>query len=249
VSGTRAQAITDRLTSTVRDRGHPNVRPKDAATLIILDRRGRSPKVLMGRRHPGHKFMPGMFVFPGGRIESGDRAMSVAGILQPRAEQALLARVTRPSVQRCRALALAAIRETYEETGLLLGTKDHGPPESVPAGAWSAFQLHGVLPDLGDLQVVARAITPPHRPKRFDTRFFAVDHAAIAHEIDGVVGPDSEFVELAWVTLTAARKLALPTITLSILEELEDRLANGFMPELPVPFYYEHRGRFVREVL
>jgi 8-oxo-dGTP pyrophosphatase MutT (NUDIX family) len=249
VSDTKAQSITDRLTSTERDRRFPNVRPKDAATLIIIDRQNASPKVLMGRRHPGHKFMPGKFVFPGGRIEPGDRSMSVAGALHPRAENALMARVQRPSVQRSRALALAAIRETFEETGLLLGTKEHGAPETAPDGPWTAFRQHGVFPDLEVLQVVARAITPPHRPKRFDTRFFACDRTAIAAEIGDVVGPGSELVELTWVTLREARQLDLPIITLSILEELEDRLDRGFGPELPVPFYYERRGKFVRELL
>jgi 8-oxo-dGTP pyrophosphatase MutT (NUDIX family) len=249
VSETRAQSTTDRLTSTERDRSSPNVRPKDAATLIIIDRTGRTPKVLMGRRHPGHKFMPGKFVFPGGRIELGDRSMPVAGALHPRAEQALMARVTRPSAQRSRALALAAIRETFEETGFLLGTKEYGPPEDIPEGPWSVFRERGVFPDLEALQVVARAITPPRRPKRYDTRFFAVDRGLIADEVGGVVCATSELVEVAWVTLPEAKQLELPVITLSILEELEDRIANGFSPELPIPFYFERRGRFVRELI
>src|SRR5687768_6611252 len=203
----------------------------------------------MGRRHPGHKFMPGKFVFPGGRIELGDRSMPVLGALHARAEQALMARVARPSLLRSRALALAAIRETFEETGILLGTKDYGPPDQTPEGTWQNFRQHAVLPDLEALHVVARAITPPRRPKRFDTRFFAVDRTAIAEEVGGVVGPDAELVELAWVTLPEAKRLDLPVITLTILEDLEDRIAQGFAPELPVPFYREHRGRFVRELL
>jgi 8-oxo-dGTP pyrophosphatase MutT (NUDIX family) len=249
VSDARIQNFTDRLTSTERDRRFPNVRPRDAATLIIIDRQERAPKVLMGRRHPGHKFMPGKFVFPGGRIELGDRAMPVSGTLHPRAEQALMARVVRPSAQRSRALALAAIRETFEETGLLLGTKDHGAPEQVPEGPWSVFRDRGIFPDLEALQVVARAITPPRRPKRFDTRFFAVDRTAIADEVGGIVNSSAELVELTWVTLPEAKNLDLPIITLSILEELEDRIAQGFAEELPVPFYYERHGRFVRELL
>ncbi len=249
MTDTRAQSITDRLTSAERDRSSANLRPKDAATLIIIDRKSRTPKLLMGRRHAGHKFMPGKFVFPGGRIEIGDRSMPVAGALHARAEQALMARVTRPSAQRARALALAAIRETFEETGLMLGTREHGPPDGVPAGPWSAFREHGVFPDLEALQVVARAITPPRRPRRFDTRFFAVDRSAIAHEVGDVIGPHSELVELAWVTLQEAKSLELPVITLTILEELEDRIARGFAPDLPVPFYYERRGRFLRELV
>jgi hypothetical protein len=119
----------------------------------------------------------------------------------------------------------------------------------VPAGPWSAFREHGVFPDLESLQVVARAITPPRRPRRFDTRFFAVDRSAIAHEVGAVIGPHSELVELAWVTLPEAKSLELPIITLTILEELEDRIAKGFAPDLPVPFYYERRGRFLRELI
>jgi 8-oxo-dGTP pyrophosphatase MutT (NUDIX family) len=249
VTEARAHSLTERLTAAERERRWPNLRPRDAATLIIIDRAGREPKILMGRRHPGHAFMPGKFVFPGGRIEPGDRRMVAAGILHPRAEIALNARVARASAQRGRALALAAIRETFEETGLLLGTAAYGPPDGVPDGPWGAFREHGVFPDLEAMHVVARAITPPNRPRRFDTRFFAIDRAAVAAEVDGITGPDAELIELAWVTLADAQQLELPTITQVILEELEHRLKAGFAHELPVPFYYERRGRFVRELL
>ena len=249
MSDARGDALTDRLGAAERERRWPNLRPKDAATLILIDRRGGDPKVLMGRRHPGHVFMPGMFVFPGGRTDAGDRRMVAAGALHPRAEVALNARTARPSPQRGRALALAAVRETFEETGLLLGTREHGPPERVPDGPWSAFREHGVFPDLEALHLVARAITPPGRPRRFDTRFFAADRAAVAAEVTDVVGPASELIELVWVTLAEAPDLACPTITHVILEELQERLAAGFSQDLPIPFYYERRGRFVRELL
>jgi 8-oxo-dGTP pyrophosphatase MutT (NUDIX family) len=242
-------SLAERLTAAERERRWPNVRPRDAATLILIDRAGAVPQVLMGRRHPGHKFMPGKFVFPGGRIEADDRRMTVSGALHPRAEACLMARVQRPSLQRARALALAAIRETYEETGLMLGTREHGAPEAPAAGPWAAFAEAGVFPDLEALHFVARAITPPRRPKRFDTRFFAADASGIAHRIEGVVGPDAELVEIVWVPLPEARRLDLPTITGVILDELEARLAAGMGPELPVPFYYEVRGRFRRDEL
>ncbi|NIX77713.1 NUDIX domain-containing protein [Microvirga terricola] len=227
----------------------PVLRPADAATLIILDRKAKKPKVLMGKRHAGHKFMPGKYVFPGGRIEAEDRAMPVAGALHPRAEQALMARVTKPSLQRCRTLALAAIRETFEETGLLLGSKDYGSPESTPKGAWESFGEHGVFPDLEGLQLIGRAITPPRQIKRFDTRFFAIDRSAVADQVDGVVGPDSELVDLVWVSFAEARDLDLHHITDAVLTDLESRIASGFIHELPVPFYHQVRGRFVRELL
>jgi hypothetical protein len=106
-----------------------------------------------------------------------------------------------------------------------------------------------VLPDLEALQLIARAITPPRRPKRFDTRFFAIDRDFVADEVPGLVGPDSELIELAWVTIADAKKLELPTITLTILDELEHRIAAGYAQELPIPFYSMHQKRFRRELL
>ncbi|MBA1157167.1 NUDIX hydrolase [Microvirga sp. Marseille-Q2068] len=250
MTDTETLARMDRLVSSETNPKLPTLRPVDAATLIIIDRKGRNPKVLMGRRHEGLKFMPGKFVFPGGRIEAGDRSMTVTGALHPRAEQALMARVTRPSAQRSRALALAAIRETFEETGLLLGTKDYGAPDSAPTGtAWTTFQERGIFPDLEALHFIGRAVTPPKRVRRFDTRFFAVDRTAIAEEIEGIVGPEAELVELAWVSIAQAKALDLPPITTVILDELEARIAAGFGHQLPVPFYHQQRGRFVRELL
>src|SRR5687767_15056322 len=107
---------------------HPNRPPRDAATLILLDRSGPSPKVLMGRRHHGHVFMPGKFVFPGGRVDPLDRQMAVGAPLDPRAEAKLMRHLQRPTPAKARGLALAAIRETFEETGLFLGQKRAEPP-------------------------------------------------------------------------------------------------------------------------
>jgi 8-oxo-dGTP pyrophosphatase MutT (NUDIX family) len=237
------------LTQAERARTAVNLRPADAATMLILDHSGRQPRVLMGKRHPGHKFMPGKYVFPGGRIEAGDRLMTATGALAGSCEQRLQARCARPSLQRGRALALAAIRETFEETGLIFGSADYGAPENPPEGVWAEFAAKGVFPDLGAVTFVARAITPPRRPKRFDTRFFTVDARAVAGKVEGIVGPDSELVDLVSVTFDEARELDLPTITKVIIAEVEDRLKAGFGPYLPVPFYWEKRGSFVRELL
>jgi 8-oxo-dGTP pyrophosphatase MutT (NUDIX family) len=238
-----------RLTDDARERKWPTIRPVDAATLIILDRSGKAPKVLMGRRHANHKFMPGKFVFPGGRIEAGDRRMNVMGTLDEHSERRLMARVQRPSAQRARALALAAIRETFEETGLMFGSRDAGAPENPPPGTWSVFAAHGVYPDLEAVTFIARAITPPKRPKRFDTRFFAADVDSVADRIEGVVGPDSELDQLAWVTFDETRDIELPAVTRVVLDELRDRIDKGFSPYLRAPFYYELRRKWLREEL
>lgn len=225
-----------------------NRRPVDAATLILVDRSKRLPRVLMGKRSPNLKFMPGKLVFPGGRVDAGDRRMPVYGMLESETERRLLASVVRPSPARSRALALAAIRETFEETGLLIGTTEAGAPESVPPG-WAAFSEAGVFPNLEALTLVARAITPPRLARRFDTRFFLADSSDIAHRIEGVVGPDSEFVELDWLTFAQARKVEIPNITRAIIEEVESRFEAGNSVRLAVPFYFMRRGRFHRETL
>jgi len=237
------------LTQAERERRWPNVQPKDAATMIVLDRTGRKPRVLMGRRHPGHKFMPDKFVFPGGRVEPADRRMVAAGALDGICEDRLARFVARPSLTRGRALAMAAIRETFEETGILLGTKDYGAAITPPPGPWADFVSHGVLPNLENLHFIARAITPPRRPKRFDTAFFSMDASEIAHKIDGVVTADTELVELVWIPLAEARTLDLPPITGVVLKELDIRIAGGMRHDLPVPFFYEIRKKWNREEL
>ena len=249
----RAAALTSQVTNAPRERRWPNQRPRNAATLIVIDREQGPPRVLMGKRHHGHKFMPGKFVFPGGRIELADRHMDAASELAPRVDEALSRRVTGRTGGLGRPLAMTALRETYEETGLLIGRKaapaESGGRSRAADPAWDAFRRHGVLPDLERMTFIGRAITPPRRPKRFDTRFFAIDKDALCAEVPGVVGPDSELVEVTWVDLAAARRLDLPPITHVMLNELEHRIANGFGHDLPVPFYFEVRGRFSREEL
>jgi 8-oxo-dGTP pyrophosphatase MutT (NUDIX family) len=224
---------------------HPTIRPRDAATLIILDRTGPDPKVLLGRRHQDHAFMPGKFVFPGGRVENADASMPSATELDTEGAAKLMQGA---SARKARALALAAVRETFEETGLMLGVK-RGPLKTAPEGLWSAFAEAGIHPDLGALHFIARAITPPGLSRRFDTRFFAVDAQAIAHRVDGIVGPQAELVELVWVSIADTKALALHAITATILEELQTRAAAGMEHGLPVPFYRMKNGRFVRELL
>src|SRR5271154_5750264 len=131
-----------RRTDGVRAKGTKAVRPRHAATLIVLRRDGPKPRVLMGRRHGGHDFMPDKWVFPGGRIDPSDFRAPVASELRPEVAHKLS--FTGPA-KRARALALSAIRETFEETGLLLGK----PAEHRPiAGPWRQFVEQGALPDL-----------------------------------------------------------------------------------------------------
>jgi len=238
----------ERLTRTIRDQTFPNLKPRDSATLILIDRAETVPKVLLGRRHERHRFMPGKFVFPGGRIEPTDRLMETSAPLDTRDTGRLMQRVRRVTANKAAGFALAAVRETYEETGLMLGARTDRVVKTPP-GAWEGFAKAGVLPDLGAIHFIARAITPPKRPLRFDSRFFAADVSAVAHRVDGMVGPDAEFVELVWLPITQARSLDMPGITAVVLEELQDRIAAGMSHDFPVPLYRMLHKRFVREIL
>jgi 8-oxo-dGTP pyrophosphatase MutT (NUDIX family) len=243
-----AKRMTERMTKSERDQSFPDSEPRDAATLMLIDRSGPQPKVLLGRRHASHKFMPGKFVFPGGRIEPLDRQMSAVSELAPGTQKKLNERVATPGPEYARAFPLAAVREMAEETGLLLGIQRDQPPPT-PGEIWAEFAKARVYPDLGNIHFIARAITPPRRPRRFDTRFFTADASAVAHTIEGVVGPDSELVELTWVPIEKAAHLDMPTITGVVLEELLARVEAGMAHDLPVPFYFMENQQFFRELL
>jgi 8-oxo-dGTP pyrophosphatase MutT (NUDIX family) len=225
------------------------LRPKDAATLIVLDTSAKKTRMLMGKRNANLAFMPGKYVFPGGRVDPTDRSMVAMGALSPRTEARLLAASPKLSPQGCRALAMAAIRETFEETGLLIGTGDYGAPARAPGGSWSRFAEVGLHPTPDALMFLARAITPPGRPRRFDTRFFIANRASVGAELPADIGPDAELTELCWVTLEEASSLDLPMITQVIVRELVDRMATGLERDAPIPFYRERSRVFVRETV
>lgn len=194
-------------------------RPRDAATLVLV-RRGR--EVMMGQRSKNHVFMPDKWVFPGGRVDPGDARAKAATELTPETE-ALLRKggiVRRPP----RAFALAAARETLEEAGLTLGG---------PAG-----------PELDKLTFVARAITPPYRPRRFDARFFLADAETVLADDKPLVG--EELLHTRWFSLEEAEALDLPSITRFVLKEVRARLAGA--PVAP-PFLRWSRGAHTLERL
>jgi len=208
------------------------LRPKDAATLILIRRDSPKLRVLMGRRHGGHSFMPEKWVFPGGRIDPADFRAPAATDLRLQVADRLADGVP---PRRARALGLAAIRETFEEAGLLLGTPGRHRPV---AGPWRAFLDQGALPDLAALDFIARAVTPVARPRRFDARFFMAEaDRLVSLERQADCG---ELSEIAWVELDEALALDLADITRIILREVPLRLAD---PDRPVPYFRQQRGR------
>src|SRR6266571_7802664 len=138
---------------------HPYYRPKDAATLILVDRSAEVPKVLVGRRHDKVVFMPGKFVFPGGRVDKSDHRIPVAAPIPKALEANLLKGSPKITASRAQSLAVAAIREACEETGLCLGRQANGVPPRLE-GAWQPFSDAALLPDSSGPFLIARAITP-----------------------------------------------------------------------------------------
>lgn len=226
------------------------VRPRDAATLILVRNDGAQPQVLMGQRHANHKFMPNKFVFPGGRVDPADSRVKPAEDLRGDVARLLMDRMRgTPSPNRARALAMAAIRETFEETGLAVGRLIDTRQRSKHKD-WSAYFDLGVSPALGALDFVARAITPPYRTRRFDTRFFIADATQIQGDPSEVKG-SGELQGLHWITTKDAQHLDLPNITRTILAEIDDRLrlSQAAQRARPVPFIHFRKNQAIRDML
>src|SRR6201986_1035504 len=227
---------------------HPYFRPKDAATLILVDRSSAIPKVLVGKRHDKVVFMPGKFVFPGGRVDKTDNRVPVAAPISGALEANLLKGSPRITASRARALAVAAIREACGENGLCLGRKSDNPAQLD--GPWKPFNEAGLLPDPSGLFLIARAITPPGRVRRFDTRFFTADASTIAHRVEGVIHADAELVELVWVELGSKPLADLRPRPRNRLRQLEKRLATGPLKhDAAVPFFHFYGGKMQKDVL
>lgn len=210
------------------------LRPKDAATLVLIDRQASAWKVLVGKRSTKHVFMPDTYVFPGGRRDRLDHALPFETDMHPAVLNKLLSeRGGRSGPKTARALALAALRELHEETGLRIGAER-------PAGAFSAR--------LDSLRYIARAITPPGMVRRFDTRFFST--FADEAEIDpAAIRDSSELIDLRWIDLRETDQVRMPDITRHILSDLRNLMENdpGLSYGMPVPFYFDRRRTFVRE--
>jgi len=240
--------LVDLLNESKPTRNSAYYRPRDAATLILLRFDKDSPRILMGKRHENHKFMPGKFVFPGGRVDFADSRVVPNSDFSAATMGKLLKNMKRGvSVNRARALGMAAIREAYEEAGILYGNPQT-QKQSSRCAAWQDFLDHGVSPSLSGLTYIARAITPPGRPRRFDTRFFAADTSGISRTLNSEDVPTNELLERRWLTFEEALETDLPLITQVVLKHLKIRLEKGGLndPEYPTPFYFHARGKFLR---
>ncbi|WP_185985136.1 NUDIX hydrolase [Aureimonas mangrovi] len=224
------------------------VRVRDAASVVIIDDTSEPPRILVGRRADAHVFMAGKLVFPGGRIDRSDLALAPSFSIEGPAEARLMARVGgRFDEKRACALALAAIRETFEETGIMLGRAGVAFVSNAPF--WSDFAKCGISPEPEVLIPFARAITPPQRVRRYDTRFFAVPVSSIARQVPFEERPTNEFDLVRWITVDEMLGEDLAPITRQVLGDLSRRLERGDLrdADVPMPFYRRKGAKFQRE--
>jgi 8-oxo-dGTP pyrophosphatase MutT (NUDIX family) len=201
------------------------VTPRAAGSLVLVREAGGEQQVLLGRRAGRHRFMPDVFVFPGGRLDAQDRATAPVRPLPA----TTLAQVTRHTDEvTARALAVAAVRETFEETGVALGHQDG-----------NSFR-----PDLGEIEYLGRAITPARNPIRFHARFFLtrlVDRSA-------KLGGSGELLDLDWYPIAAALKLPIVDVTEFMLSEVAAHLGpEAGLRQLPIFGYFAGKMRIRRE--
>lgn len=221
-----------RIKPEAREKGARAVRPRDAASLVILRRGGGDLEVLMGQRPKKSRFMPDAYVFPGGRVDAADARANPATPL-PADVAAHLERGA--TAARARALAMAAVRETFEETGLMLGEPGH--VGGVRHETWSALRTQGVAPNLAPLDYIARAITRAESPVRFDARFFVVDAGHLTGDLTG----SGELLDLQWIPIDKAREMPTAVITQFILSEVT-RLDDAPPEQRRKRAYYRWRG-------
>ncbi len=205
---------------------------RNAATVIAVRDRLTQPKVLMGQRGSKAAFMPNKFVFPGGAVDAADFSVPLARDFHATCAARLAENV---SDDISHALGVAAIRELWEETGLVLGQQS--PWQGAVPEDWVEFAEAGFSPSAHPLQFVFRAITPPGRPRRFDARFFLVDAAEIASDLDDFSRAEDELSHLQWIALDDVRGFDLPFITEVVLAEVAHRL-HDTEPPANVPFFH-----------
>ncbi|MGX1196099.1 NUDIX hydrolase [Parvibaculum sp. MBR-TMA-1.3b-4.2] len=211
------------------------VRPRDAASLVLIDRSGEEPCILMGRRHSKMSFVPDAFVFPGGKLDATDEKAKPATAFD--AEMKAQIAQTPALSRRAEALAMAAIRETMEETGLLIAAP--GDVGEASGDAWSPFRDQGLAPHLAPLRFVARAITPTESPIRFHARFYAAPAGIATGELRG----SGELEDLDWYPLSQALKLPVIDVTEFVLHEVQGGMPEQASGDRPVPLFAYRNGR------
>ena len=206
------------------------VRPVDAASLVLI-RQGKTgeAEVLLGRRHMKSGFLPDIYVVPGGRVDDTDNyASGFAEDIHPEVGRMLDSGGVRRPVA---AFLRAVLRETHEETGLLVGrpgpVDEQGAREIADQPIWQAYLAAGLGPDFAALDFLLRAITPVTSRRRYNTRFFLADGGLATGEIVS----NGELEDLGWRPKRVLGDLNIVDVTHAVLAEAfrrwEDRREIG----------------------
>lgn len=230
-----------------------------ASLLLVRDGQAGLEVLLLRRAERARDWLSGAVVFPGGVLEAGDGEASA--LVEGSSDAVLSARFGLHGGMLEH--ALAALRETFEEVGLLLACGEDGEP-ARPAAAWSTWRSRlqqrqatlaqactalGLRLDLRRLQAFSHWLTPPGTPTRFDTRFFiAPAPAAQAAQADA-----GEALELMWLppaaALEPARGYKLFPVTRRTLQELaafadvDAALAAAAARPAPLPLVMPRHAR------
>jgi 8-oxo-dGTP pyrophosphatase MutT (NUDIX family) len=186
----------------------PTAPPRDAATVVILRDGPQGPEVFLVKRHGLSDVLGGAYVFPGGKMDAADGAPAHHAYLDQSPDQ-LHAALGEPDTAPATAcgLFIAALRETYEEAGVLFAQSVPSANESAAlrvTGAAQGSDFHQRL-ESGSLRLQTLAVHPwsrwitPRMPsvtnKRFDTRFFI----AVMPAGQNAAHDDFEATESAWL--------------------------------------------------
>ena len=214
-------------------------RPRVASTIVLTHGPKDKLRILMGQRSSKHDFMPNVYVFPGGRVDRGDSYVDYAGNLSARTEKIMEAAF---SPRKARAVVLASVRETYEETSLLLGQQG-ATTRNINHPSWDAFRQANLKPDLDGIEVFGRAITPPHRHKRFDAWFF-IKHLETPNLPN--IKDSAELLNVGWFTFEEIWKLELQRATQMMLKVLQQYMSYD---RPPAHIFYSHakHGKFLTD--
>lgn len=225
--------------SITRPTPHP-VAPRPAATIVLMRDSEEGPEVLLLRRSRNAGFVPGAYVFPGGRVDGTDADPDVVARLGGLNASVAQDRLGLDSTAEPPALAyyLAAVREAFEETGILVARHSDG---RAPATAAEDDTIDALRDDLmedrltfaqvlermdcrldgGAVEYLAHWITPIPEPRRYDTRFFA---AKVRRDAHAIVDP-REMTDAVWVTAREAldrNEAGTLTMVFPTIRTLED---------------------------
>ena len=215
-------------------------RPIDAASIILYKTIKNKKYLLMGRRPPKQKFMPDIYVFPGGAVEKEDKNVEYYKDYNSFELRALSHNCSKI---KARAIGLAAIRETFEETGILIGKKNKKFSKAQPKD-WSAFYEKNIQPRLDVLHYIARAVTPKGQIKRFNARFFICD---AKHSFGSIIQND-ELLEVDWYPIdNIIEKLNLAQVTQLVVKQAKDHFNRNRKKRanIAVPTYSRRKGNRV----